>query len=199
MSCAFKSHICADHLLFPLCPFALFTSLPPPHFLPACPSVQMKLFIFICAFLQVSRQNPTSHWTLLPHRMFDLSENTSLAPGSNRSSLTSSNILCVLLLVLVAEVDGTLGQQPLSCLESPEELTMTDGTSLDIFWKENGKQTAQRGNTYLVQLEESLGGGNYTCHSKNGSLLNYTVVLIQEDESERRKILVKTDQGTVPF
>lgn len=90
-----------------------------------------------------------------------------------------------------------MGQQPLSCLESPEELKRSDSRDLDIFWRRNGEMEAQRGNSYLVQLEESLGGGNYTCHSKDGSLLNYTEVLIQEDETKRRKILVKTDHGTV--
>ncbi|XP_044062324.1 interleukin 12Ba isoform X2 [Siniperca chuatsi] len=126
---------------------------------------QMKLFVFsiFCVFLQVSHQNPTSHWTLLPH-------------------------------ILVVEVDGTLGQQQVSCLKSPEELTRRDNKSQDIFWKKNGVEEAQKGNSYVVQLEESLGGGNYTCHSEDGSLLNHTVVLIQEEETNRRKILVKSDQ-----
>ncbi|XP_059202033.1 interleukin 12Ba [Centropristis striata] len=119
--------------------------------------VKMRLFVltFICACLQVSHQNPISHWTLLPH-------------------------------ILVVEVDGTVGQQPLSCLEQPEELND------NIFWKKNGVEEGQSGNTYLLQLEESLGGGNYTCHSKDGSLLNHTVVLIQENETNR--ILVKSDK-----
>nr|XP_046262825.1 interleukin 12Ba [Scatophagus argus]XP_046262826.1 interleukin 12Ba [Scatophagus argus] len=126
----------------------------------------MKLFIFsiVCAFLQVSQQNPKSHWTLLPH-------------------------------ILVAEVDGTLGQLPLSCWAQEEELKRRSNNSQDIFWKKNGEEEAQRGNSFLVKLEESLGGGNYTCHSKDGSLLNHTVVLIQEDETKRRKILVKNDEG----
>ncbi|XP_041800792.1 interleukin 12Ba isoform X2 [Chelmon rostratus] len=126
----------------------------------------MKSFLlchFVCAFLQVSRQSPTSRRTLLPH-------------------------------ILVVEVDGTLGQLPLSCLESPEELAERDNKSQDIFWMKNGVMETQRGNSYLVPLEESLGGGNYTCHRKDGTLLNHTVVLIQEDETKRRKILVKTDQ-----
>ncbi|XP_076595174.1 interleukin 12Ba precursor isoform X2 [Chaetodon auriga] len=128
------------------------------------PHDKMKSFLFIvaCAFLQGSRQSPTSRWTLLPH-------------------------------ILVVEVDGALGQLPLSCLELPEELTGRDNKSRDIFWMKNGVMEAQRGNSYLVQLEESLGGGNYTCHSEDGSLLNHTVVLIQEDETKRRKILVKTE------
>ncbi|GAA6229413.1 interleukin-12 subunit beta isoform X1 [Lates japonicus] len=96
--------------------------------------------------------------------------------------------------ILVVEVDGSVGQQPLSCLELPEELMKRDNKTQDIFWKKDGVQEAQRGNSYLVQLEESLGGGNYTCHSKDGSLINHTVVLIQEEETQRRKILVKTDQ-----
>ncbi len=100
---------------------------------------------------------------------------------------------------MVVSVDGTLGQLPLSCLESPENQTRSDDKSQDIFWMKNGVKEAQRGNSYVVQLEESLGGANYTCHSNDGSLLNHTVVLIQEDESQRRKILVKNDQGTVSF
>ncbi|XP_070818572.1 interleukin 12Ba precursor [Chaetodon trifascialis] len=95
--------------------------------------------------------------------------------------------------ILVVEVDGTLGQLPLSCLELPEELMGRDIKSRDIFWMKNGVMETQRGNSYLVQLEESLGGGNYTCHREDGSLLNHTVVLIQEDETKRRKILVKAD------
>lgn len=101
------------------------------------------------------------------------------------------------LLVLVVEVDGSLGQQPLSCLWSGDKLMTRDNGTEDIFWKRNGVDEAQRGNSYLVQLEESLGGGKYSCHSKDGSLLNHTVVLIQGDETKRRKILVKTGQGII--
>ncbi|KAL3972741.1 solute carrier family 6 (neurotransmitter transporter, GABA) member 13 [Sarotherodon galilaeus] len=96
--------------------------------------------------------------------------------------------------ILVLEVDGTLGEQNLLCMESPQELIVSANQSQEIFWKKNGIEQAQRGNSYRVQLEESLGGGNYTCHSEDGSLLNHTVVLIKEDESKRRKILVKTDE-----
>ncbi|XP_032367695.1 interleukin 12Ba precursor isoform X2 [Etheostoma spectabile] len=129
--------------------------------------MEAKMTVFVCclfvwAFLQVSHQNPTNHWTLLPH-------------------------------ILVVEVDGTEGQQPLSCLELPDELMRRDIKNGDIFWKKNGWEEEQRGNIYLLQLEESLGGGNYTCHSKDGSLLNYTVVLIQEVEANRR-ILTKSDK-----
>lgn len=73
------------------------------------------------------------------------------------------------------------------------------GSPEDIFWKNNGVMQTQRGNLYAVDLEESLGGGNYTCHSQNGSLLNYTVVLIKEDNATRRKILLKNKQGRLIF
>lgn len=102
-------------------------------------------------------------------------------------------------IVLVLEVDGTLGEQNLLCMESPQELIVSANQSQEIFWKKNGIEQAQRGNSYRVQLEESLGGGNYTCHSEDGSLLNHTIVLIKEDESKRRKILVKTDEGMCEF
>ncbi|CAK6967769.1 interleukin 12Ba [Scomber scombrus] len=97
--------------------------------------------------------------------------------------------------ILVVEVDGSLGQQPLNCLVSAEELMRRDDKGQDIFWKKNGVEDTQRGNSYTITLEDSLGGGNYTCHNKDGSLLNYTVVLIQEDQTKMRKILVKTEEA----
>ncbi|XP_008417788.1 interleukin 12Ba precursor [Poecilia reticulata] len=126
---------------------------------------KMKLFVvsILCAFLLVSSQNPTTHWTLQPN-------------------------------VLVLEVDGKPGQQPISCLEMPENVVTSDNTNQDIIWKKNGVEEAQRGNWYLVRLVESLGGGNYTCHSPDGTLLNYTEVLIQQKETKRRRILVKNQQ-----
>lgn len=101
------------------------------------------------------------------------------------------------LLVLVVGVTDSDSQQPLSCLESAEEVMRREDKGEDIIWKKNGVEEAQKGNTYLVQLVESLGGGNYTCHNKDGSLINHTEVLVQEDETKRRKILVKNDEGTV--
>ncbi|XP_061691069.1 interleukin 12Ba [Syngnathoides biaculeatus] len=95
--------------------------------------------------------------------------------------------------ILVVEVNGASGQQALKCLHSAARVT--NGGDKDILWKKNGKDEPQRGNTYLVKLEESLGGGNYSCHSANGSLLNHTVVLIQENNIATTKILVKTDLG----
>ncbi|XP_031713822.1 interleukin 12Ba precursor [Anarrhichthys ocellatus] len=128
------------------------------------PKMKLFVFSFVCAFLQVSHQNPASQWTMKPH-------------------------------VLVVVVDGSLGQQSLSCLERPEELPRRDNKDEDISWRKNGVEEAQRGNAYLLELEESFAGGNYTCHSKDGSLLNHTEVLIQDDETNRRRILVKADQG----
>ncbi|KAG7241811.1 hypothetical protein INR49_024781, partial [Caranx melampygus] len=95
--------------------------------------------------------------------------------------------------VLVVEVTDSDSQQPLNCLESAEDVMRREDKGQDIIWKKNGVEEAQKGNTYLVQLVESLGGGNYTCHNKDGSLINHTVVLIQEEETKRRKILVRND------
>uniref|UniRef100_A0A3Q3FH72 Interleukin-12 subunit beta n=1 Tax=Kryptolebias marmoratus TaxID=37003 RepID=A0A3Q3FH72_KRYMA len=94
--------------------------------------------------------------------------------------------------ILVLNVDGTLGQYPLSCLE--EDPLKRDNHTQEIFWRRNGVEEAQRGNTHMVQLVESFGGGNYTCHREDGTLLNHTEVLIMQDESKRRRILVKTEQ-----
>lgn len=49
----------------------------------------------------------------------------------------------------------------------------------------------------MVQLVESLGGGNYTCHSEDGSLLNYTELLIHQEDQDSRRILVKGGKGTI--
>ncbi|KAM9833509.1 interleukin 12Ba isoform X1 [Syngnathus typhle] len=93
--------------------------------------------------------------------------------------------------ILVLKVNGSCSQRALKCLHSAAGFM--NGDDKDIFWKKDDKEKAQRGNSYLVKLEESLGGGNYSCHSSNGSLLNYTVVLIQEDFTKKRKILMETD------
>lgn len=86
-----------------------------------------------------------------------------------------------------------MGQHPLSCLT--DDLLKWDNHTQEIFWRRNGVEEAQRGNLYMVQLVESLGGGNYTCHHVDGTLLNHTEVLILQDGSKRRRILVKTEQG----
>ncbi|XP_062414841.1 interleukin 12Ba [Pungitius pungitius] len=88
--------------------------------------------------------------------------------------------------VLLVGVDGSSGRQSLSCLERPR-----DG---EIFWRKNGEEEAQRGNAYVVELKEMWGGGNYTCHGEDGSLLNHTEVLIQDHRATRR-ILVKPEHG----
>lgn len=124
----------------------------------------MKLFfLIICSFFHITVQNPTDFWTLLPN-------------------------------VLVLEVTGEVGQHPLSCLHSVQAVMSRDDKGQDIFWKKDGVTVRSgKGNIFYVQLEESSGGGNYTCHSKDGSLLNHTVVLVHEDQTKRKKILVQTD------
>lgn len=97
--------------------------------------------------------------------------------------------------VLVVEVDGTEGQLPLSCLSSSLAVASRSYKNEEILWTKDGVKEKQRGNTYMVQLLESFGGGNYTCYSSDGSVLNHTVVLIHEDETKRKKILVRHGQG----
>jgi hypothetical protein len=55
----------------------------------------------------------------------------------------------------------------------------------NIVWMVNGADTRIRGNTFLVYLEESFGGGNYTCYSEERALLNHTLVLLQQVGSKR--------------
>lgn len=97
--------------------------------------------------------------------------------------------------MLVVEVDGSEGQLPLSCLTSSEAVDSGSYKHEEITWTKDGEEEEQRGNTYVVPLQESLGGGNYTCYSGDGSVLNNTVVLIHEDETKRKKILERDGQG----
>ncbi|KAM9740896.1 interleukin 12Ba precursor [Menidia menidia] len=126
---------------------------------------KMKLFVFITI-------------CAFPHV---ITEN----PQSHRTLLPN---------VLVLDVDGTLSQHPLSCLEFPDELLRGPAENQDIVWKINEVEQVQRGNVHSIRLLESKGGGNYTCHSKDGSLLNYTEVLIRLVDTKRRRILLKTEQ-----
>lgn len=96
---------------------------------------------------------------------------------------------------LVVEVDGTAGQLPLSCMTSSEAMDSGSYKLEEIIWTKDGVEEEQRGNMYVVPLLESFGGGNYTCYSSDGSVLNHTVVLIHEDETKRKKILVRHGQG----
>uniref|UniRef100_A0AAV2MKL3 Interleukin-12 subunit beta n=1 Tax=Knipowitschia caucasica TaxID=637954 RepID=A0AAV2MKL3_KNICA len=58
-----------------------------------------------------------------------------------------------------------------------------------IIWKKNGNNLAH-GNIHCVALQESSGEGNYSCHDKDGSLLNHTQVLILEANKKR---ILQTD------
>lgn len=109
--------------------------------------------------------------------------------------LVSVEMLPRLCPALVVEVDGTAGQLPLSCLTSSEAVHSGSYRREEIIWTKDGVEEEQRGNTYVVPLLESFGGGNYTCYSSDGSVLNHTVVLVHEDETKRKKILVRHGQG----
>lgn len=58
-----------------------------------------------------------------------------------------------------------------------------------ILWRNEGRETSQRGNRVRVVSEEMI-GGNYTCHDLAGRLLNHTLVLVRVERSQQqRKIL----------
>ncbi|XP_030223297.1 interleukin 12Ba precursor isoform X1 [Gadus morhua] len=85
--------------------------------------------------------------------------------------------------VLVLEVTGQQAQFTLPCLDSTAEMK---GILVEnIVWMVNGADTRIRGNTFIVYLEESFGGGNYTCYSEERALLNHTLVLLQQVGSKR--------------
>uniref|UniRef100_A0A8C6WMI8 Interleukin-12 subunit beta n=1 Tax=Neogobius melanostomus TaxID=47308 RepID=A0A8C6WMI8_9GOBI len=92
--------------------------------------------------------------------------------------------------VLVLVVTGEVGRHPLSCLHSG---ISTEDKGRGIFWRKDGVKVESMGNTHFVELRESFGRGNYSCHSEDGALLNHTEVLIQEDDTQRKKILLPED------
>ncbi|KAM9795635.1 interleukin 12Ba precursor [Neosynchiropus ocellatus] len=79
--------------------------------------------------------------------------------------------------ILVVEVDGGTGAVPVTCLNQTELIHRT-GVTANIIWRKDEAELGEKGNSYRIGLEESLGGGNYTCHLEDGSLLNYTTVLL---------------------
>ncbi|KAM6953766.1 interleukin 12Ba precursor [Aplochiton taeniatus] len=63
----------------------------------------------------------------------------------------------------------------------------TEGQEENIVWRLNGEEDPDQSgsNHHVIQLVESLGRGNYTCHRQDGSLLNHTLVLVQETQKKR--------------
>lgn len=161
----------------------------------------MKLFIFsvLLTFFSRSCQSPLGHWTLQPHSMLPEYRNKAESEMNNKFYLTVLVIIPTMrphfCPVLIVEVDGTAGELPLSCLNSSVAADSGSYKHEEIRWSKDGVEEEQRGNTYVVPLLESLGGGNYSCQSSDGSVLNHTVVLVHEDETKRKKILVRRSHG----
>ncbi|XP_055014827.1 interleukin 12Ba isoform X2 [Boleophthalmus pectinirostris] len=89
----------------------------------------------------------------------------------------------------VLEVTGEVGHHLLSCIHSEEEVLSREDKGSGIFWRKNGGKPLSTGNILTITLQESSGGGNYTCHNADGSLLNYTTVLIRADQGKTKRIL----------
>ncbi|XP_072288455.1 interleukin 12Ba precursor [Eucyclogobius newberryi] len=90
--------------------------------------------------------------------------------------------------VLVLEVTGEKGHHPLRCFHSAEDV-LRRGDDGGIVWKKDGVTEPSNGNRHFLDLWADYGGGNYSCHNKDGSLLNHTKVLIHEDETKKKKII----------
>uniref|UniRef100_A0A673W179 Interleukin-12 subunit beta n=1 Tax=Salmo trutta TaxID=8032 RepID=A0A673W179_SALTR len=94
---------------------------------------------------------------------------------------------CVLSPVVVVNVDGSLVQHPLTCLGSfnREE----EGWRRDNDWEK------KKGNSFLVNLEERTGGGIFTCHSLDRTLLKNTTVLVKHMDEQKRILEGSTTTG----
>ncbi|XP_020357648.2 interleukin-12 subunit beta-like [Oncorhynchus kisutch] len=108
--------------------------------------------------------------------------------------------------VVVVNVDGSLVQHPLTCLGSfnrEEEGWRRDN---DWVWRRDGEEDEEilwmmggeekkKGNSFLVNLEERTGGGIFTCHSLDKTLLKNTTVLVKHLDEEKRILEGSTRTG----
>uniref|UniRef100_A0A3P8XNM0 Ig-like domain-containing protein n=1 Tax=Esox lucius TaxID=8010 RepID=A0A3P8XNM0_ESOLU len=90
--------------------------------------------------------------------------------------------------VVVVNVDGSLVQHPLSCVDDDWVWRRDGEENEEILWKMNGVPR-KRGNNFLVNLEERNGGGSFTCHRLDDSLLNQTMVLVNHLDGQKQQIL----------
>ena len=63
----------------------------------------------------------------------------------------------------------------------------------EIHWRCNGQQIPATGNNIEVTIDAML-GGNFTCHSASGDVLNHTLVLVKPVDFEK-VILNRTHNG----
>ncbi|XP_064875165.1 interleukin-12 subunit beta-like [Oncorhynchus nerka] len=108
--------------------------------------------------------------------------------------------------VVVVNVDGSLVQHPLTCLGSfnrEEEGWRRDN---DWVWRRDGEEDEEilwmmggeekkKGNSFLVNLEERTGGGIFTCHSLDRTLLKNTTVLVKHLDEQKRILEGSTRTG----
>ncbi|KAL7844641.1 hypothetical protein SRHO_G00231800 [Serrasalmus rhombeus] len=90
--------------------------------------------------------------------------------------------------VIALEVDGDpMMQKTVVPLRCGDEL---EGT--EIHWRRNGQHIPATGNNIEVTIHAMM-GGNFTCHSASGDVLNHTLVLVKPVDFEKA-ILTRTDK-----
>ncbi|XP_045062056.1 interleukin-12 subunit beta-like [Coregonus clupeaformis] len=118
----------------------------------------------------------------------------------------SACTLCVLSPVVVVNVDGSLVQHPLTCLGSFNREEEGWRKDRDWVWRRDGEEDEEilwmigeeekkRGNSFLVNLEERTGGGIFTCHSLDRTLLKNTTVLVKHLDEQKRILEGSTRTG----
>nr|XP_029515092.1 uncharacterized protein LOC115129126 [Oncorhynchus nerka] len=125
-------------------------------------------------------------------------EQSSMAmPEQSSMAMPEQSSMTMPYLVVVVNVDGSLVQHPLTCLGSfnrEEEGWRRDN---DWVWRRDGEEDEEiiwmmdeeekkKGNSFLVNLEERTGGGIFTCHSLDRTLLKNTTVLVKHLDEEKR-------------
>ncbi|TTC00279.1 Interleukin-12 subunit beta [Bagarius yarrelli] len=86
--------------------------------------------------------------------------------------------------VVALEISGNPMEQKTSV-----ELSCGDQfDDAEIRWRKNERSIAAKGNVIKVSIEAML-GGNFTCHSESGELLNHTLVLVSPLDFEKAILL----------
>lgn len=92
--------------------------------------------------------------------------------------------------VIALEVNG-------NPMEQKTSLTLTCGDQFkdsEIHWRKNQQHIAAKGNSIKVSVEAML-GGNFTCHSASGDILNHTLVLVSPLDFDKAILLRNDDKG----
>lgn len=81
--------------------------------------------------------------------------------------------------------------------KTPVMLTCGDQfEGAEIHWRKNQHSIPAKGNSVAVTIEAML-GGNFTCHSASGDVLNHTLLLVSPLDFEKAVLLRNSNKGNL--